>query len=109
MKPRNVATLLLVGLLLWTVGCRREAASEGAQGVSVSKGSLNGIQWEVRGVGQIEQRTNNDEASVSVGSNRLEIKGGRLTVNGRAAGEVKPGDSILLDRDGQLTVNGQPR
>jgi hypothetical protein len=40
---------------------------------------------------------------------RVDLRGGRLSVNGKDGGEVKAGDSVRVDEKGQLTVNGQRR
>lgn len=47
--------------------------------------------------------------SANVGKNALSIKGGRLTVNAAGHGAVKDGDAVLVDRDGQVYVNGEKR
>jgi hypothetical protein len=45
----------------------------------------------------------------SAGKNKLEIRGGRLIANGKDRGPLKSGDSVLLDNDGRLFVNGPER
>ena len=40
---------------------------------------------------------------------RVDVREGRMTVNGKDAGEVQAGDTIKVDKDGRVTVNGQKR
>jgi len=40
---------------------------------------------------------------------RVDLRGGRLSVNGKDGREVKAGDSVRVDDKGQLTVNGHRR
>ena len=73
-------------------------------------GNFNGISFEVWGFG--EQSTHvvaEDEAVVTNGSNRLNIKSGRIVANGRDYGPVKKGETVVLDADGRVTVNGVQR
>jgi hypothetical protein len=65
--------------------------------------------YEVRGEeGNVALGTG-EVINANAGKNRLGINGGRVTANGKSYGSLKNGDSVLLDRDGQLSVNGQNR
>jgi hypothetical protein len=46
---------------------------------------------------------------VTEGTNTLTVNGGHLTVNGESYGLLQDGDSIQVDENGQVTVNGTPR
>ena len=55
-------------------------------------GETGGVSYEVRGTGQpMESRSANDDIEVTLGSNRLAIKGGRVVANGKDSGPVKHG------------------
>jgi len=43
------------------------------------------------------------------GGNKLEIRDGRAIANDKDGGQLKPGDEVLLDKEGRLFVNGQER
>ena len=45
----------------------------------------------------------------SAGDNTFEIRNGRAIANGKDGGPLKAGDSVLLDKEGRLLVNGQER
>ena len=71
---------------------------------------LSGITLEVRGEGSVSMRQELGEGGTSsAGKNKLEIRGGRLIANGKDGGPLKSGDSVLLDMEGRLFVNGQER
>ena len=40
---------------------------------------------------------------------RVDVRDSRMTVNGKDGGEVKAGDTIRVEKDGRVTVNGQKR
>lgn len=46
---------------------------------------------------------------VEDGTNTVELKNGRLSVNGKSHGVVAGGAKIVVDEGGKVTVNGQPR
>jgi hypothetical protein len=100
---------LLVGaaILSVTPACSRQAGPSDASGV---KDTVNGVSYEVRGRGGNSLAQNVEGyRELIAGSNTLRVKDGHITANGKDAGEVKQGDSVLLDVDGAVTVNGQKR
>jgi hypothetical protein len=71
---------------------------------------VRGVSLEVRGVGSVNANPDAGEgASQSAGPNTVQIRGGRVVVNGRDGGPLRPGDSVLVDEQGRLFVNGQAR
>jgi hypothetical protein len=71
----------------------------------VHTGKTGGVSYEVRGTGQPkESRSADGDIEVTLGSNSLAIKGGRVVANGKDSGPVKDGDSVVLDERGKLTV-----
>lgn len=65
--------------------------------------------WEVRGDGSNVAKGSGGSGSVSVENKKLEIKNGRMFVNGNDRGALSSGDRVVLDKDGRLFVNGQER
>jgi hypothetical protein len=65
--------------------------------------------YEVLGANGTVQRGEAGEFSVTAGSTAVAVRGGRLTVNGKGYGLLRDGDSVRVDEDGQVTVNGAPR
>ena len=65
--------------------------------------------YEVRGDDGSSNTGMAEELDVTAGKNRLVIRGSLVTANGKSYGSVKNGDSVLLDKDGKLTVNGELR
>jgi hypothetical protein len=68
-----------------------------------------GYLYEVRGEDGSSNKGMAEQLDVTAGKNRLQIKDGKVTANGKAYGAIKRGDSVLLDRDGKLSVNGEQR
>lgn len=92
-------------------GCLAVLALVGCGGTSappvqvVHTGKTGGVSYEVRGTGQPkESRSADGDIEVTLGSNSLTIKGGRVVANGKDSGPVKDGDDIVLDEQGKLTV-----
>jgi hypothetical protein len=50
-----------------------------------------------------------DYREFTAGKNKLRVQGGRVTANGKEYGPVKSGDSVLLDTDGTVSINGEKR
>ena len=40
---------------------------------------------------------------------RVDVRDGRMSVNGKDGGEVRAGDTVRVEKDGRVTVNGQKR
>jgi hypothetical protein len=70
---------------------------------------VDGVSYEVRGQGDSKSLVAEGAREFTAGKNRLRVEGGRVIVNGKDYGPVKAGDSVLLDADGTLTVNGEKR
>lgn len=79
-------------------------------GTARTTGSVDGVSYEVRGrSGEARSQDGPGYREFIAGPNTLRVTGAHITANGKDAGEVKKGDSVLLDADGLLTVNGQKR
>jgi hypothetical protein len=79
------------------------------QSRSVSKGSVSGIKYEVRGTSNTSVQSVNGFTRIVSGRNVVSIKSGKISLNGKDRGKVKTGDSVLLDTSGILYVNGKKR
>jgi hypothetical protein len=105
-RIRGWLCLLFYLLTLALQGCSKTAVSD----MHVHTGKTDGVTYEVRGTGHArESRSANGDVEVTLGSNRLQIKGGRMMVNGKDCGAVKDGDSVVLDDNGQVSVNQEKR
>jgi hypothetical protein len=90
--------------LLWCVGLALLGCGFGG----TNKGSVNGISYEVHGPVQSVQVIN-DGIKIASGKNVIEIKDGRISLNGKNRGPIKSGNSLVLDAQSQLSVNGEKR
>jgi hypothetical protein len=104
---RTVVGLLLAAAL--AAGCSRSNPTPTAAAPGPESAVGPSYSYEVRGEGAVSHGTASEPLSVSAGKNALTIKDGRLTVNGKDYGTVKSGDSIVVDRDGQVSINGAKR
>jgi hypothetical protein len=102
------AGVATVGLLVPLVGCTRPipVPPTPTTAPAAAPGSYS---YEIRGADGSTQRGVASEFHAMAGKASLEVRGGRVIANGKDYGPVRDGDSILLDRDGQLSVNGEPR
>jgi hypothetical protein len=107
------ACVLAVGL----AGCHRAAAPAsgphthelfgGKYFVEVETGGSFSARMETRKEGEV-QVTELAEFKWA-GGNKLTVDKGKLTFNGKEHGTLKAGDRVRVDREGRLTVNGEPR
>jgi hypothetical protein len=71
---------------------------------------VGGVSYEVRGRGDSTSSASpSGPGQLTAGKNTLRVEGDRVIANGKDYGPVKAGDSVLLDEDGTLTVNGEKR
>ena len=89
--------------LFWCVGLALLGCGSGG----VTKGSVNGISYEVHGGHGLE--ISNNDIKIASGKNVIEIKDGRIFLNGKDRGPIKSGDSLVFDAESQLSVNGEKR
>lgn len=96
------AVLTFFAIAVTFVGCNRSIPTEVAHPVA-------GYDFEVLRVGGGLTKGQAAEFSVQDGTNVTELKDGRLTVNGKRYGNIPDGKKILVDEDGAVTLDGQPR
>ena len=94
--------LLICAFMLSLAGCIRQAPTEGARPVA-------GYDFEVRRAGGGHTKGQSATFSIDDNTNRVQLKDGRLTVNGKEYGPIADGGKILVDENANVTVNGQPR
>ena len=46
---------------------------------------------------------------VTLGGFRVQMEDEQITINGKKYGRLRPGDKVLIERDGQVLVNGVVR
>ena len=85
------------------------AGLAGCRGSSAPQAAPVAVTWEVRGPDGGLVVGAGEDGTATVGTHTLVVRNGRLTANGKDGGAVKAGDKILLDKDGQLYVNGVRR
>ncbi len=76
---------------------------------SWAKGTVDGVSCEVRGQGESSSVVGEGFHEFTAGKNKLRVQSGRVTANGKDYSAVKSGDSVLLDVDGTVTINGGKR
>jgi hypothetical protein len=104
-----VAVAVLLSVL---AGCNRPSSGPTPTGAGPSwaKGTVDGVSCEVRGQGgESSSFVGEGYQEFTAGKNKLRVQGGRVTANGKEYGPVKSGDSVLLDADGTVTINGEKR
>jgi hypothetical protein len=97
---RLILRLISAGMVALALGCNRSTPTAAAP---------TSYSYEVRGEEGSVTLGTGEVINANAGKNRLGINGGRVTANGKSYGSLKNGDGVLLDRDGQLSVNGQKR
>jgi len=94
--------LLIAVLMAVTCGCDRSPPTVAAKQAASYK-------FEVRGPGGVYNRGDAGSFSVTSGQTTASLQDGRLTVNGKSYGQMKDGDSILVEESGKVSVNGTAR
>jgi len=94
--------LVTGAVALCLAGCNRPASTEAVSPVA-------GYDFEVRRPGGGHTKGQAASFSLQDGTNVAELKGGRLTVNGKGYGAIADGAKIVVDERGTVTVNGQTR
>src|SRR5437879_8701924 len=93
MRQAILAALLAVAVTLGS-GC----------GSRITKGSINGISYEIAGGRGQSVEVINNNIKLTSGSNTIEIKEGRISLNGKDRGPIKSGDYFVLDVGSILLV-----
>jgi hypothetical protein len=76
---------------------------------SWAKGTVDGVSCEVRGERNSSSLMGEGFHEFTAGKNKLRLQGGRITSDGKDYGEVKAGDSVIVEPDGTVFVNGTKR
>jgi hypothetical protein len=96
-------------LITWTFitasGCDRSSSTAPA----ASTRPAASYRCEIRTVSGVNAYSEGESISVTGGEHTASVQGGRLTVNGKAYGALKDRDSVVIDENGKVTVNGTER
>jgi hypothetical protein len=92
--------------LLWCLGLALLGCGFGE---GTNKGSINGISYEVHGGSGVSVEVTNNAIKITSGKKVIEIKDGRIFLNGKDRGPIQSGDSLVVAADSQLSVNGEKR
>ena len=103
---RSNILVLVAGLVAAHAGCRKPTSTLAPTNAPSQSPSVS---YEVRGEGDAVTKGITENGSFASGKYTLELKAGRVFANGKDYGSVQEGDSVLLERDGQLFVNGEMR
>ena len=97
-----VVSPLIIGIILACSGCADQPPPQVKPVV---------VNYEIRDPAGGFAKGTGSFAAVTAGGDtlKLEIKDARVWANGKDGGTLKEGDSVVLDKEGRLTVNGQPR
>jgi hypothetical protein len=113
---RSLFTLVLLGLVCGVgvslLGCGAGGpAGPGAPAASQGSatGNINGISYEIHGGPGQRLEVINNNFKITRGANVIEIKDGRVLLNGIDRGPIKSGDSLVLDSQSRLSVNSESR
>jgi hypothetical protein len=116
MSTRSVrvvlATTLLAASLFIVAGCKPSAGPAAPATAATTapgwvKGTADGVSLEVRGEGASSDVVVDGVHEFTAGKNKLRIQGRHVIANGKDYGPVNAGDSVLLDADGAVSINGQ--
>ena len=92
-------TILLCAFLL--TGCGPEKPK--GQGVNV--GGINYI-VEHASSARSARSSGDGSSSLTLGKHKFEVKGGKLTIDGKDYGEIYKGDAVWVYKDGRIAING---
>src|SRR5690242_5578764 len=95
---RATVLILLMGIAGALSGCR-----------TTSPASSPSVSYEIHGKDGSVSHGVAESGTFKAGENRLELKEGHVLANGKDYGPLKKEDTILLDKEGQLFINGETR
>jgi hypothetical protein len=98
---RSETTAVVVAAILAAAGCK-PTPQEPAQPASRE------VTYEIRGA-STRATGQSENFRVQAEPNNVSLSNGELTVNSKSFGSVEPGDKILVEGDGRVSINGQPR
>jgi hypothetical protein len=87
-------------VLTWGAGCNRPATPTQATAT---------YKFEMRRPGGAFQRAQGTTIALTMDNTSVSIQDGRLSMNGKSYGTLNDGDSVLIDENDQVTVNGAAR
>lgn len=124
MQRTTTIGLLLLAFTLacfTQIGCGSGPQTASQKGKSATAdplthtGSIDGYQYEVSGDARVKveqipsEAEEGDYPKVTCGDNWFAVQKGNLIVNDKDSGALKRGDTIKVDANGQVWVNGEKR
>src|SRR5262245_24812283 len=105
--PYRLRTLVILLAVAWpVVGCRQRAAPSGVSKThSPAPDALAKYSFEVRSDGGSTHEYASGDVDLTMGSVRMRVQDGAMTVNGQSYGQIEGGDAVLVQADGQVIVN----
>jgi len=98
-----------IGFISVLAGCGGSTPSTTDSLVSWAKGTVDGVSCDVRGERTSSSLIGEGFHEFTAGKNNLRLQGGRITSDGKDFGEVKSGDSVVVEPNGTVWVNGAKR
>lgn len=92
-------TLLILLTMAWPqMGCGRGSTPTGPSDAAA-------YSFEVRSESGTTQKSFSGNFEVTIGHAHVRVLEGALTVDGKPHGDIKPGDAVMIEADGQVLVN----
>lgn len=104
------STLVILLAVAWSLmGCHQRSIPSASDAASPRLGAPAKYSFEVRTDGGSTQESASGNTDLTMGNVHLRVHDGALIVNGQRHGQVKDGDAVLVQADGQVLVNLQVR
>jgi hypothetical protein len=111
MMRHRLRTLLILLAVAWPLmGCRQSSPPPAPPNAATpSAGAPANYSFEVRSDSGSTQKSLSGNGQLTISDVRVRVQDGALTVNQQSYGQIKPGDAVLIQSDGQVLVNLQVR
>jgi hypothetical protein len=103
MDYRLFTPLILCAVAWPFVGCRQSSSPSGSPNAAAVSGPTYSV--EVRSQSGSIQKSVSGNVDEMIADFRLRVLDGRLVVNDQFYGQIKAGDAVLIESDGQVLVN----
>jgi hypothetical protein len=100
--------MVVMIMALSLLGCRQSSIPTGPPNATPSSGTPR-YSFEIRSDSGTIQKSLSGNFDATIGSVRLRVQDGALTVDGKQYGNIRGDDAVLIESDGQVLVNLQVR